>query len=184
MTIFCVGKNEIIGLFNNIISSVFDNYFENYIKLTRIKNIYIYTYFPSYYAYLSFKEYSLRGYFYIGTEINDLKNTLLKVSRCERIEVDYYNLFSYALKMKINYRELKVVKLYAKFGTQDKVAKYLNYSERGISTILSRLYNKLEISGFSLLFLKTLKYNLFCRTDFYDDIYDMGLDISRYKNGD
>lgn len=106
MAIFCVGKNEIISLFNNIISSenisvekiyninflsyfkdddillilssVFDNYYQNYIK---IKNVYIYTYFPSNYSYLTFKENGLKGYFFITTEISDLKNNLLKVSR-------------------------------------------------------------------------------------------------------
>ncbi|MDD7472362.1 MAG: helix-turn-helix transcriptional regulator [Firmicutes bacterium] len=72
---------------------------------------------------------------------------------------------------------MNVVKLYSELGSQKEVAEHLNYSERGISTILSRLYDKLGILGFNGLFIAALRYNLFCRCDFYDEVYDMGLDI-------
>ncbi|MDD7472363.1 MAG: hypothetical protein PUK80_06190 [Firmicutes bacterium] len=49
-------------------------------------NIYLYTYFPSYYTYLSYKKFGLEGYFYIYTDPMMLKINLLKVSKGEKIE--------------------------------------------------------------------------------------------------
>lgn len=162
-------ETEIIKLeYNNydnksiiLLNSIYIELFIDFIKRNK-ERIYVYSHGFSYYSYLKAKELNV-NYFYLICEYEKLNEFIDKIINKKSITHNIKNL-------SLTLEELEIIKDYAFEKSIKAVAKKRSYEEKSISSKLSRIYKKLDITGINQMYIASIKNDLFSRDDFYGSL--------------